>query len=95
MRINYWKYLDAYRRSLDNFRLLLCKAQLVLLYPNMETWPCFRNKHVIHTGRSLNMSGCYATLAEHPCSNPREVILLCHAGNVIEIRVLQNPRQRV
>jgi len=54
MRRNYWKYLDAYHRSLDILRLLLCKAQLVLLYPNMETWQCFRNKHVIHTARSPN-----------------------------------------
>jgi len=41
MRINYWKYLDAYHRSLDILRLLLCKAQLVLLYPNIETLAVF------------------------------------------------------
>jgi len=54
MRIIYWKYLDAYHHSLDILRLLLCKTQIVLLYINMETWQCFRNKHVIHTARSLN-----------------------------------------
>jgi len=54
MGINYWKYLDAYHRSLDILSLVLCKGQLVLLYPNMKTWQCFHNKHVIHTARSLN-----------------------------------------
>jgi hypothetical protein len=46
--------MDPYRRSWDILHSLLYEAQLVFLYPNMDTWLCFRNKHVIHIALSLN-----------------------------------------